>query len=830
MSRATRCSLRQWIWRAFFQCTLTPLILVELVLIGVYLLGNMVIRDAQLEHLQESALGGLTVAAQREAELIDRRLQEVERQVLILRSAAANALQDPRFQPDELERSRHALSADGVFYTHSDDGRSASFYSASTPVERQDHAKALRLSRLDPLMQVIEQTSPLVSAVYFNSWDNYNRIYPFLPTLERYPHGMVIPEYSFYYLADAQHNPARGAVWTDVYLDPVGQGWMMSAIAPVYRGDFLEGVVGADITLEQMLDEIGQRQLPWQGYAMLVGRDNRIMALPREQADTGRAERFDRAARTEMASLLRAMAKGDQRVQSLVLDGRRRLVAWREIPQTGWRLLLVADENEVFQSTHELADRYQQIGYLLIVGLVLFYLLFFVWMWRRSQRLSGELEAAFSGNVQMLSQLGRGDFEPTAPATRITELASMAQAIRETGRQLQFKEQERSRAQRMLELIMESTTESLWEVDTTKQQIKLSYRFAKRFNLKANLMTFEELHQYVHPDDRERLDRLRRRFFSGLDNTLDVEYRCIDREGRSFWLLARGQALERDGEGRVLRAAGTHVDISRLKQVQEDLRRATLEAQEASRAKSRFLSSMSHELRTPLNAIQGFAQLIELEVVGKSDASQEADYAREIINASRHLTALVDDILDLSSTEAQRRQLKLEPVEVGALFASCAEMILPQLREQGLQFRAMNVEPPLYVKADARRLRQILLNLLSNAIKYNRHQGRIVLGYEVRPGGVRLWVEDNGEGLDSEQQARLFQPFQRLGREGSNIPGTGIGLVLCDELAALMGGSIGFESEPGRGSRFWVDLHSSAAGEATESIDTSGVTGEGGGD
>lgn len=845
MSRATRCSLRQWIWRAFVQCTLIPLILVESVLIGVYLVSNLAIRDSQLEHLQENALQALAVSARREVDLVDRRLQEVERQTLILRKAAANALQDSRFQPDELERTRHVLSPDGVYYARSNDGRAASFYSSHTPVASQDHAKALHLSQLDPLMKAIEESSPLVSAVYFNSWDSYNRVYPFFSTLDRYPHDMAIPDYSFYYLADASHNPAREAVWTDVYLDPAGQGWMMSSIAPVYRGDFLEGVVGVDITVGQMLDEIGQLQVPWGGYAVLVGRDNRIMALPQAgerefglrelrehtyagavRQDQAKPEQFDLGTRPQMQPLLQAMSKGDGRVQSLVLDGHRHLVAWSEIPQTGWRLLLIVDEDKIFQATRGLASHYQQIGYLLIAGLVLFYVMFFVWMWLRSQRLSDDLEGSFSGIEQMLRQLGQGDFEPSAPAQRIIELDSMTKAIRQTGRQLQAKEQERSRAQKLLELVMESTTESLWEVDTRKRQIKLSYRFAKRFNLKANLMTFDELNQYVHPDDRERLAQLRRRFFSGVDNALDAEYRCIDREGRSFWLLARGQALERDGEGRVLRAAGTHVDISRLKQVQEDLRKATLEAQEASRAKSRFLSSMSHELRTPLNAIQGFAQLIELELEGKAGVSQESDYAREIINASRHLTALVDDILDLSSIESQRRQLQLGPVEVGALFDSCAEMIQPQIREQGLRFQVRSVDPPLYVKADARRLRQILLNLLSNAIKYNRPQGSIVLGYEVRSDCVRLWVEDSGTGLDSEQQKRLFQPFQRLGREGSNIPGAGIGLVLCYELAALMDGSIGFESEPGRGSRFWVDLRSSAAVPDTDVAETKGAAGE----
>lgn len=95
---------------------------------------------------------------------------------------------------------------------------------------------------------------------------------------------MQIPGYNFYYLADATHNPQRATRWTDVYLDPAGHGWMMSAIQPVYAGDFLEGVVGLDITVDGILDEIGKLKVPWGGYLMLVSGDMKIMALPPEQS------------------------------------------------------------------------------------------------------------------------------------------------------------------------------------------------------------------------------------------------------------------------------------------------------------------------------------------------------------------------------------------------------------------------------------------------------------------------------------------------------------------------------------------------------------------
>lgn len=830
MPRASRYPLRQWIWRAFVQSALIPLILVESVLIAVYLFSNAAIRDAQIEHLQQNALDDLSAAVVREVQVIDGRLRSVEAQVQIFRDAAANALGNLAFQPDALERQRHALTDSGVFYSRSDDGRAASFYANSTPLAQQDHAKALRLAQLDPLMRSIRAANPRVAAAYFNTWDSYNRIYPFFMTPEQYPHDMVIPDYNFYYLADAKHNPERKVAWTEVYLDPAGMGWMMSAVAPVYRGDFLEGVVGLDITVGQMLGEIDDLDVPWQGYAMLVSRDHNIMALPsagetdfglRELTEYSYAEAvrrevlkpedFNLGKRAEMQTLLQAMAAGQGNVQEVLLGGRKQLIAWSEIPQTGWQLLLVVDEARIFSETNRLAEHYLHIGYLLIIGLVLFYLLFFALMWLRSRRLSEQLVQPIDGIVGMMHELGRGNYRPAAPSSQIDELASMAVAVQHTGEQLQASETQRVEAQRILQLVLESTTESLWEVDAQSLSISLSEHFLKRFGLTHREMSFSEFNQRIHPNDLERIRHLRQLFASSGEDGFEAEYRYADARGEYVWLLSRGKVLERNSEGRALRVAGTHVDITRLKQVQEDLRGASIDAQAASQAKSRFLSSMSHELRTPLNAIYGFGQLIELEVQDKPEAKLEADYAREIVNASRHLASLVDDILDLSSIESRQQQLKLQPVEVGALLHGCAELVQPQAQQRQLQLEVLaEADAGLYVQADMRRLRQVMLNLLSNAIKYTPPQGLIRMGYELRSDCVRLWVEDNGAGLTAEQQANLFQPFQRLGRENSNIPGTGIGLVLCLELATLMAGEMGFSSSAGIGSRFWIDLPGAA--------------------
>jgi PAS domain S-box-containing protein len=813
--------LRQWIWRAFVRSALIPLVLVETALIAIYLLTNNAIRDAQVEHLRETALNDLQAAVSLESRLISEQLSQVSSLTQLYRNLTAQALQSEAPQ----QTPNLALSDDGVRYSPSDDGGAAVFYSNATAPERHDLQKIARLRQLEPLMKEIEARNPLVASLYFNSWDSFNHIYPWFFTLDQYPADMDIPKYNFYYLADAKHNPSRGVVWTDVYLDPAGHGWMMSATAPVYRGDFLEGVVGIDITVSGILEQIGQVQVPWGGYAMLVSDDLSIMALPEPgEADFGLAELtehsyldairrevfkpedFQLDRRPETAELAAAISGASSGVQQVMLGGRPQLVAWTTVAQTGWHLLAVVDEAAVFRQTNALASRYQQIGYLLIAGLVLFYIGFFALMWLRARQLSGALLTPIAGISRMLGEIGVGRWQPQPAESQIRELDEMCRHTQDIGSRLAYSESERWEAQRRLELVLESATESLWEYDMPNHRLRIRGGMGTRFGLPSGQLSDSEFRRRIHPDDLPQALAQIERVSRGLQQRYEAEYRFADTQGRYHWLLSRGRVLEHDPDTGVAKIlAGTHVDIDALKRVEEELRAATLQAQAASEAKGRLLSGISHELRTPLNAILGFAQLMRMDCDDESQ-SEAAEYLDEILLASRHLNQLLGEILEWSSLQNEPAQLELQAVDVCKLMRECAELVSLEVQQRGLHLQLQLPDEPLQVLAEPRRLRQVLLNLLSNAMKYNVPDGHISLRTETSPGHVRLLVEDTGLGIEPAQQAQVFEPFQRLGRENSMIQGTGIGLSLCLEFARLMNGQLGLHSEPGVGSRFWIEL------------------------
>ncbi|NUT85202.1 PAS domain S-box protein [Pseudomonas corrugata] len=820
-----RVSLRRWIWRAFASTSLLPLVLVEGVLITTYFMTNQSIRRSQIEYLHQSATRDIQVSVQQNALLVQGQLEQIHKAISLYAKSTEHELTEdqPRIA------ASLSMSADGVRYSAVNDGTSASFYSNVTPPQKQDLYKISLLANQDFMMKQLKDGDPLIASIYFNSWDSYNRIYPWFNTLEQYPHDMDITQYNFYYLADAKHNPDKKIVWTDVYLDPAGQGWMMSAIAPVYSGDFLEGVAGVDVTVDGILKRIEQLKMPWNGYLMLLNSKLDVMAVPKagqrdfslrtaenqpdgEPVDRERLQSSDLnlTRHPDLASLNQNLPGHPESVVALTLNGRPHLVAWSSIPSTGWLLLAVVDEAAVMQETNLLASRYREVGYLLVAGLVLFYTAFFAFMWWRTRDLSRQLSKPVQGVSRMMREIGRGHWQPTASPSDITELWSMSNHALGMGRQLAQAEFIRSSTQQRLELVMESFAEGLWEYHPQQRRFILKGALCQRFGFATNEVPMATLLKNIPAEDRQSFTQFLEQARGSASVAPEAEFRIKDMHGELIWILCRGRTLEpsRLDDSSVVVVAC--VDITTLKQTQLDLREKTLEAEAASTAKSKFISSMSHELRTPLNAIYGFAQLGLMQLPAQE--SEQTVYLQEIIKASEHLMQLVDDLLDLSSLQAEKPLLDLIPVHVASLLSNCADMVQQQVCAQG---QTLHINPPpdaWYVWADKRRLKQVLINLLSNAIKYNRPGGHITLGAVVVDDGarLRLYVTDTGAGISPALQGELFKPFQRLGKENSSIQGTGIGLVLCRDLALLMHGTMGFLSEMGVGSTFWVELCSSA--------------------
>ena len=274
-------------------------------------------------------------------------------------------------------------------------------------------------------------------------------------------------------------------------------------------------------------------------------------------------------------------------------------------------------------------------------------------------------------------------------------------------------------------------------------------------------------------------------------------------------------SLLRDGDAAACHLYQVH-DLTEQKRSAEHLaelahERMLREASElASQSKSEFLSRVSHEMRTPLNAVIGFAQLLQLQqqaTLGLAEAQvQTQTYAGHIRVAGQHLLALVTDLLDLNRVAQGTLKLSLAPVQLMAVVQEAVTLLRATASEHGIALDAQ-VPAGLMVIADELRLRQVLLNVMSNAVKYSLQGGSIsITAGHGEPGHVALVVRDRGIGMTTEQLGRLFQPFERLGAERTNIPGTGLGLVIARSMVVEMGGSLALTSAPRDGTTVTLQL------------------------
>ena len=687
------------IYRHYLKSALLPIFMIEVALLLLYFGINRYIAEHNQITLLSEATENIQEIASREVTGINRQLQEVSHLACIMQRnheaffANVENYYLPHGEPD------FAVHPNGVYFKTQNNGGASLYYSSSTVMGDEELRKARNSEMLDPLLMSLVEDNPIVTQAYLNTWDDMNRLYPFMPDApDQYGPVLQMEDYNFYYEADAEHNPERKPVWTCAYLDPAGQGWMVSAVVPVYNGDFLEGVSGLDVTINSFVQNILGLKFPWGAGAFMVDDQGMILAMqPRVeeilllkelgehtysehiQTTIEKPEEFNllKNPDPDVREQLKVLFEGRERIGSISIGGVDYLVSQEIVPQTGWRMMTLIEKSTVFAPVTRLRVLSNRAGILAIVAMVVFYIVFFLLLLAQSRGLALEI---------------------SRPIEKLAELT------RDLGNKLRS---------RKLDPV------GIAEID----------------NLGSN--------------------------FNVMGNELE----------------ARTNALVK----------------------------AKLEADEANRAKSEFLANMSHELRTPMNGILGMIHLVLKTPLNES----QCDYITKAQLSAEHLRGILNDILDFSKIEAGKLEMESVGFYLNTVVREALNLVQVSAREKEINLSVrVDKNVPNGCIGDPLRLEQVLLNLLGNAVKFSDAGGSVDLAVELKESDgervcIAFAVRDTGIGMSKEQKNMLFQAFQQADTSTTrNFGGTGLGLIISQQLVRMMDGDIEVESELGKGSTF----------------------------
>ncbi len=795
-------TLFQWIWRSYFKTSFVPLLVVEIALIGTYFLSNQFANKENIKTIVKVAEQELSHLAKREASGIDNQLDAIVHATMYLQAYSTEVMSGKNLLLRD-NPARFAMSKEGVYYTMKDTGGSAVFYSGFVPIGKAQKEKALTSAALDPALKAVKQSFPLIAQSYINTYDSLNRIYPYFDVISQYSAKTDIPSYNFYYEADEKHNPSRGTVWTDAYIDPAGQGWMTSCSAPVYSGDFLEGVIGVDITIKTIIDEVKALQIPWNGYGVLIDKNGTILALPTLGEndwnvhnmtasnnsvpiieDTFRSEDYNLYnKKPEIAAILKQATNG---VQYTMLS-KKVILAWATVPSTSWELLIVVPTNTIFKPSVALSARLNTIAELMISGMLVFYSIFFTMLYRQSKKMSVTLAEPLKEMSNIVADIAAGRRVSSQHDFFVQELHSTASGILDMGTQLESA----NRAREIASAELNKRTEQLqivFDVSPSGYLLVNTQREILLANNIINVMTGLSMPELLAmPEEKfwAHLSSQTKKPLTPIESTDKLQRIDLIKPRRVNLLCGLREIYLPNGD--LLGKLYFLHDITK--------------EEESNRIKSDFLTNATHELRTPLATIHGYSELLNS---GMIPADMQPDIIGMIYQQSTWLITMINELLDLSRIEERAgADFVIESCPLADLIQqTIADFAIPEGRDAIIY---VPLESEISLNVDKNKFKQALLNIIDNAYKYSPNGGAVSINvnYDAVPHFVEIETKDCGLGLTDDEIAHVFERFFRVDKSG-NVPGVGLGLSLSKEIINLFNGKIYITSVPNQGSSVFV--------------------------
>jgi len=402
---------------------------IEVVLVFLYFSSNNKLINTTVDFILEDLKHSVLDRVSSTTSIINEKFNNLENQSSLLQNEHQNFFS---FKDNITldNKPKFTFAPNGMYYKTENNGGSSVVVSKNTTIDDNLRNKLIKTEIFDKNFKSIVNNNNMVDAIYFNSHDNICRYYPFLEkSFNIFPSDIKMENYNFYYEANLENNPNKTPIWTDVYLDPAGKGWMISLIAPIYNKNFLEGVTGIDITLNSIIDTLLGLELPFDGSSFIINKKGEVIVMEdkvkgylnlnqKEKIDYFKKDKIKKTVlydnktnifdykNEQFVTLLKSLINDDKDSHEVVLDENRYMIFSKKVNITDWFLISLIPENQIISEVKELEKQNLSLGYLIIAFIIVFYFLFFLFLYKKAKDFVSRINNPLSKIVEFTKTLG----------------------------------------------------------------------------------------------------------------------------------------------------------------------------------------------------------------------------------------------------------------------------------------------------------------------------------------------------------------------------------------------------------------------------------------
>ena len=604
-------NIQALIYWNYLKSSLIPIFVIEVTLLLLYFGINIYISDKNKATLLNEATKNIEEIASREVTSINQQLMGVSDLALIMRRDHEAFFADPNACYLQNGKPEFNVHENGAFYKSKDNGGGSLYFANTTKISEKERHKALCSEILDPLLVSIVNTSSIITQAYLNTWDDMNRLYPYMPDAPaQYGAAIHMEDYNFYYEADSAHNPERKPVWTGVYLDPAGQGWMVSLIIPVYRGNFLEGVSGLDVTINEFVLNVLNLQFPWDAGTFMVDTSGTILAMQssvgqifklkelgdhtytdsvKETIEKPKEFNLLNSSDETISAQFAPLLASKERIAAIKIGGVNYLVSQEVVKETGWRMMTLIEESKVFAPITQLEELSNKAGFLAIAAMCAFYGLFFMFLLVKSKKLTNLIATPIIKLSNLTKDLGKHHQSEPINLSGIDEVDtltknfhSMIATLNQNFQEMELREKALQDKTREMELVITGAQIGTWMWDVQTGAIAINDKWANMLGYEKSEMTLHvsTWRELLHPEDIERVESTLADHLSGKTEVYVADQRLRHKSGHWIWVRDVGQIFERDATDAPLLVRGIHLEITELKEALQEIGEARKESDE----------------------------------------------------------------------------------------------------------------------------------------------------------------------------------------------------------------------------------------------------------